>query len=34
MGVGPVIAVKKAMKANLTAKDIDLIEFNEHSPVK
>ena len=30
MGVGPVIAVKKAMKkANLTAKDIDLIEFNE-----
>jgi acetyl-CoA acetyltransferase family protein len=30
MGIGPVIAVKKAMKkANLTAKDIDLIEFNE-----
>ncbi|MAV28303.1 MAG: hypothetical protein CMF43_00650 [Legionellales bacterium] len=30
MGIGPVIAVKKALsRAGLTSKDIDLIEFNE-----
>ena len=30
MGMGPVIAVKKALKqAGLTTKDIDLVEFNE-----
>lgn len=30
MGIGPVVAVKKALsRAGLSAKDIDLVEFNE-----